>query len=258
MITIMALKFILRIHRLFSVTVLLAYGLLLAAFLPWLLIRQKRRVIQHWCELILRVLQVRICVRGNLKALEAGLVLPNHVSWLDIIVLNALLPARFIAKDEVKRWVVIGWLAERVGTLFLRRHASIEVRQLKARIEDLITRGEHIVLFAEGTTTTGETVLPFHSGLLQAAVQTRSHVYPTAIRYHTATGELDPTPAYVDECSLIGSLWKVTGQRHTHVVVAFGQVVTSDSLCRRLMALQARQEVAKLLQHIAHTNRYAC
>lgn len=236
-----------RSLRIIRLAFLILYGAVMAALLPLMKPPRRQRTIRDWSKQVLDGLGVVVNVSGSLSHLEGGLILPNHISWLDIIVLNSLLPTRFIAKDDVSRWPVIGWLSRQAGTLFVKRGVRREAARLNKQIEVLIARGEHVVLFAEGTTTDGSKLLPFHSALLEPAVATDSRVYPAAIRYHTERGELDTVPAYIDDCSLIDSIWGIAGQKITRVEVSFGYAIPAGLFCRRTLAARAHYEVLKLL-----------
>lgn len=236
-----------RSLRIIRLALLILYGAVMAALLPLMKPPRRRRTIRDWSKQVLDALGVVVNVSSSLSHLEGGLILPNHISWLDIIVLNSLLPTRFIAKDDVRRWPVIGWLARQAGTLFVKRGVHREAARLNKQIEVLLAEGEHVVLFAEGTTTDGSKLLPFLSALLEPAVATGSRVYPAAIRYHTEHGELDTVPAYIDDCSLIDSIWGIAGQKITRVEVSLGCAIPAGLFCRRTLAARAHREVLKLL-----------
>ncbi len=117
------------------------------------------------------------------------LIVANHISWLDIFVLNAVQPARFVAKAELARWPLVGRLIADCGTLFIERgrrprRASDQSRRRARRS----SAGDVIAIFPEGTTTDGSMLLPFHGSLLQPVIDARGHVQPMAIRYRDSDG----------------------------------------------------------------------
>ena len=99
----------------------IGYGLTLAIAYPWLALPIRQRILQSWSAGLLDIFNVRIQVAEGdpLHALRHGLIVTNHISWLDVFVLNAVVPMRFVAKSEVRRWPVIGWLCARAQTLFI-------------------------------------------------------------------------------------------------------------------------------------------
>jgi lyso-ornithine lipid O-acyltransferase len=180
-------------HRLARATRLLAHlaaGLLTAYPVLFFLEvtgsdRQRRRretLVRIWMRGLLRILNVNLRVRGNIQP-GAVLYCANHVSWLDIPCLRATEDAAFAAKSEVRRWPLVGGLPARAGTLFLRRGNHDASNQIADRITWLLTANKSVIVFPEGTSTDGSTVLRFHARLFQAANRIDGHVQAVAIRY---------------------------------------------------------------------------
>jgi 1-acyl-sn-glycerol-3-phosphate acyltransferase len=175
------------------------------------------------------------------------LIVANHISWLDIVVLNALQPSRFIAKAEMRRWPLVGPLSTACGTLYVdraRRHATHAVNRGAAAA---LARGEVITVFPEGTTTDGADVLPFHGSLLQPVVDAGGHVQPIAIRYCTEHGERNDAPAYVGETTLGQSFWRVVGERRMHVELQVVPPLAARSRHRRELARDAEAAIRTAL-----------
>lgn len=214
------------------------YGMVMASALPLLKRRHREAIIRHWAGRILKVLNVHVHLVGDLS--QGGMVVANHVSWLDIIVFHAMTPARFVAKEEVRRWPVFGRLASSAGTLFVQRQRRADSARLVGELQQLLDAGERVILFPEGTTTDGQSVSAFKSALLEAAVQSGCAVLPVALRYQRRDGSLDPTPAFTGDCTLLASLWRVLAARELHVSIWCGTAYHS--------AANGRREVA----HIAH------
>ena len=145
----------------------------------------------YWHRLVLRLIGVRVHVTGEIARERPLLLLSNHMSWLDIEVLGALAPVSFVAKKEVAGWPVFGWLARLQRSVFIdrdRRHtAGSQAEEMASRL----SQGDIIVLFAEGTSSDGNRVLPFRSALVGAAQlamagengQGTAIVQPVAIAY---------------------------------------------------------------------------
>ena len=119
-------------------------------------------------RIILLALGVRLHVRGEPDERRPLLVVANHVSWLDIPVLFALAPVRFVAKSEVADWPVIGWMARLARTVFIERGNHGTVRSKAREVRDALRAGDLVVIFPEGTTSDGNRILFFKSGLLGA------------------------------------------------------------------------------------------
>lgn len=166
-----------RVLRLARLAAHLAWGLLQALLVVPVIGRLPARtggplrlyLAQRWLARLLAVLKVRVTVTGEVSP-RPVLMVANHVSWLDVAVLGATLPATFVAKAEVGRWPLLGWLAHRGGTLFLSRGVRASSRALADAMTFRLRRGESVALFPEATTTCGERVGHFHARLYQAAL----------------------------------------------------------------------------------------
>jgi 1-acyl-sn-glycerol-3-phosphate acyltransferase len=147
--------------------------------------RQRRRreaIVRAWMRVLLRILNVRLNVRGNIQP-GAMLYCANHVSWLDIPCLRAVVDAAFVAKSEVRRWPLVGGLAARASTLFLKRGNHDATSQIADRMTWLLAAGKPVIVFPEGTSTDGATVLRLHARLYQAATRVHGYAQAVAVRY---------------------------------------------------------------------------
>jgi 1-acyl-sn-glycerol-3-phosphate acyltransferase len=169
--------------------------LLLVRLVEWPLYGQARPVTpwitQGVCRFALLVLQLPVVVRGRPMTAE-GAIVANHSSWLDIFVLNAVQRVYFVAKDEVSRWPLIGWLARATGTLFIARRGT-EAKRHQLLFESRLRTGHRLLFFPEGTSTDAIRVLPFKSTLFQAffspALERSMHIQPVTVVYHAPPGE---------------------------------------------------------------------
>jgi len=203
-----------RTWRLARAVALMARGLLIALLvLDRPDVRLRNRHMQPWSASLLDILDVGLDVRGPLPDDDLPVfIAANHVSWLDIWVINSVCPTLFVAKSEIRGWPVFGWLAARVGTLFIERARRTDTRKVNDRIvARLALAGERIAVFPEGTTTDGSVVRPFHASLFLPAVDAGARVYPVAIRYVDPAGVRSTVPAYVDELPLLASMWRIAG-----------------------------------------------
>lgn len=142
----------------------------------------QERVRRRWCREICRILGVRPEIVGTPHP-DARLWVANHISWLDIVALGAQLPIVFVAKEEVAEWPVMGYLARRIGTLFVRRGDAAQTAAVAERMTWLLRQGHRLMLFPEGTTGNGERVLRFHAGLLRPAQWARVPVQAVGLAY---------------------------------------------------------------------------
>lgn len=199
-------------------------------------VRLRNRHMQPWSAALLDTMGIGLDVHGELPSDDAPVfIAANHVSWLDIWVINAVCPTLFVAKSEIRGWPVFGWLAARVGTLFIERSRRADTRKVNDRIiARLAVSGERIAVFPEGSTTDGSVVRPFHSSLFQPAVGAGARVYPVAIRYVDARGVRSEVPAYIDDMSLLTSMWRIAGaeglRAELHFLEPIEPAATGDDL----------------------------
>jgi lyso-ornithine lipid O-acyltransferase len=191
----------------------LLHGLLLVP--RWLLTTPHspaaRAIERRFMTRIARRLVAQINLRGAPLAGPGTLYIANHISWIDILVLGSVLDAEFIAKDEVKSWPVIGLLARRTGTIFIAREERHRVDEQAARIAARLKSGASLILFPEGTTGDGETILPFRSSLFAAAIHA-SRIQPLALAYQPAG------IGWTDQEPLLANARRVTRLRLTATI----------------------------------------
>lgn len=180
---------------------LLAGLVIVFAVYPLVAPARRQWLKQAWSRQMLRILGIRLEVRG---AIEAGVLLvANHISWVDIFVINAACPTTFVAKAEVRNWPLIGALAARTETLFIERQRGRHALHIAHRMAELLAGGGNVAFFPEGTTTDGAQLLPFHAALLQPAISAGVAVQPLAIAYRDADGKRATAPAYVGDTSFM-------------------------------------------------------
>lgn len=186
--------------------------------------------------------------RFDPHVLNGALILANHVSWLDILVINALRPAHFVAKSEVRRWPLVGLLARRNGTIFIERGRRHAVHDVIRRMVDKLRAGEVCAVFPEGTTSDGSALLPFHANLIEAALEAPAAVVPLAVRY-LDHGRPSVRAAYVGETSLVESVLAVLGAPGLHARLDVAAAMSPPHAgTRHDLAARARQRMSALLE----------
>jgi 1-acyl-sn-glycerol-3-phosphate acyltransferase len=195
---------------------------------------------------MLDAIGVSLRVEGETIA-PGALLVANHVSWLDILVLASRTPAVFVAKSEVRCWPAIGWLAACAETLFLRRSSGRSLLEVKNRVAELLSEGRAVAYFPEGTTSDGAGVLPFRSGLLQAAVDADRAVQPVAIGYCDGQGKHSAAAAFVDGTTLWRSIVAVCGSESICARVVVAPALASAGRTRKVLAREARDAVEAIV-----------
>jgi 1-acyl-sn-glycerol-3-phosphate acyltransferase len=211
--------------------------------------RRRHIIAVRWSKALLAILAIRVHCRGRRppRGREGALIAANHVSWADIFVIASVRHTRFIAKAEIRDWPLAGWLAERTGTIFVRRARRLDTARINTLVHDALEGGECVTLFPEGTTTEGDRVLKFHSSLFEPAVANRALVHPAAVHYENPDGTPLTSAAYVGDLSFGQSLRQVIRTRETIVRLAFAEPIDTRGLSRHAVAAEAHRRVTGLL-----------
>ena len=230
--------------RLARVVVHLCEGLATCALVfPFASPGSRMRLTRGWSRRLLRLCRVEVEHRGGVPALEHALVVANHVSWLDIFVINALDPCRFVAKAEIRSWPVMGWLAAGAGTVFIARGNRRELRHVFKGLVEVLQQGERVALFPEGTTGLQGGVLPVHANLFEAAIDAGVPVQPYALAYVDADGGLHPSIEYVGDTTFVDSLLRILQGPPVKARLACLAPLDSVGAHRRELALAAQEAV---------------
>jgi len=205
----------------------------------------RARWLQCVCRRALRVFSLRLRVAGPVPL--SGVLVCNHLSYLDILVLGATTPCVFVSKCEVKLWPVFGWFASLAGTLFLRRDKRSDVARMIREMRRALETGALVVLFPEGTTSDGRKVLPFKSSLLEPAVrQQQGHGVSAAfIEYALNDGSVADEVCYWRDMSLAPHLLNLLGKRGLEARLRFTEL-RQASPDRKQLARQLHSEVVRL------------
>lgn len=197
----------------------------------------------HWaCSLVLRSLGIHCEVEGRPPA--GGLVVSNHLSYLDILILSAAMPCFFVAKAEIRNWPYFGRAARAGGTLFIDRSSFASAEQVASLIAERLSLHVPILFFPESTSTDGSSVLRFHSWLFEPAVRAEVPVTAVAVRYVIGGGALERDLCWFGDDAFLPHLWKALGASGFRAEATFGEPhVYSD---RRTAARQTRAEITAM------------
>jgi 1-acyl-sn-glycerol-3-phosphate acyltransferase len=207
------------------------------------------RHVQTWARTLLKRLDVELKMVGAPPREGPLLLVSNHISWVDIVALHAVCHCRFVAKADVKQWPLIGILATGGGTLYVQRESRRDAMRVVHRMAQALRAGDILAVFPEGTTGDGESVLPFHANLIQAAISANSPVQPVAIQFvDTKSGTPSQAVNYMGDESLVSSIWRTLSARDLCAVVAFGAVQRADGRDRRALAQELRSEIVAMRQ----------
>ncbi|SBT50699.1 lysophospholipid acyltransferase family protein [Micromonospora narathiwatensis] len=236
-----------RVARLLGVCGMLLGGVGLAVLLPLLPARDRQAALRGWARGTLRALGVRLVVRGRLPRRRALLV-ANHVSWLDILAVLAVAPARMLAKREVRAWPVMGPLAAAGGTVFVDRSRPRDLPATVGRVTNALRAGHSVAVFPEGTTWCGEASdcrpgRGFRPAMFQAAVDAGAPIVPLRLTYRYA-GDPTTLAAFLGEETLWESVRRVLAARDLTVsVVVAAALHPAREADRRVLARAAESAI---------------
>lgn len=218
------------VFRLLAIGFCLVYGMAEMFFLfPFYGKRRKLRAIQLWSRRVLASCGMRLAVYGGMPE-GGGLLVCNHISWLDIMAVNAAFPGRFVAKDDVAKWPVVGYLATQAQTVYVSRNRGSKGNAAKiAAVAEALRGGDAVTVFPEGTSTEGDGILPFKPSFFQTAFDAGVPVVPVLCRYPNVDGSINRNAAYAGETSLWQSICAVVSQPSGVVELHFLDAVAADA-----------------------------
>lgn len=240
------------VYRLICLLYYLLSGVLqILCFFPYNTQAQKLQRIQRWSHKMLSVFEIKVKVVNlpDLTKLDGVMIVSNHVSWVDIFAINAILPGRFIAKEEVRQWPVIGYLADRAQTIFIsRQRGDHSIHDKVKGLASALNQKEQVTLFPEGTSTDGQSILPFKSSFFQAAIDANVCIVPLLCFYPKPQGKgVNLSMAYYGDVSLFGSIIMLAKQQSAVVELHFHAPIDSTNQKRQQLAEASYQTLVQTL-----------
>lgn len=242
-------------NRLRAIAVLATFLAFTFPLMPvqWLLLKlhaRAARTFPHWYHRqVARIFGMRITVVGKPVTGEGVLLVANHTSWADIVIFSAVAPISFIAKAEVGTWPFFGTLARLQRTVFVERTRRAATGDVRDAIRDRLLAGDALVLFPEGTSHDGNTVLPFKSALLGGAEARLANghyvkVQPVSTAFTGLWGlpmgrEHRPLFAWYGDMEMVPHLWEALLAGPLDVVVQFHEPFSLDRMDRKALAAKA-------------------
>jgi 1-acyl-sn-glycerol-3-phosphate acyltransferase len=202
-------------------------------------LRWRGLIFKSWAKAAAALIGISLTKHGSPPRAPFFLV-SNHLSYVDVLVFASQLDCSFIAKKEVSRWPVIGPLCKGIGTIFIDRESRRDITRVNSQLDRALAEGRSVVLFAEGTSTQGATVLPFKPGLLESAARASFAVSHAAVSYRTRD---DETPAHLSVCwwgemTFMRHLKRLLQMREIRATLTFGQETIQErdrkTLARKL------------------------
>ncbi|MEU9305406.1 1-acyl-sn-glycerol-3-phosphate acyltransferase [Streptomyces sp. NPDC048269] len=231
--------------RLTAAIALILIGILGAPPLRILPARPRQAVVRAWSAALVRAFGIRIAVHGSPGPGGGRLVVANHISWLDIPLVAAVLPCRMLAKSDIRAWPVLGRLAGRAGTLFIERDRIRALPATVASVTEALLAGDRVTVFPEGSTWCGRAQGTFRRAAFQSALDARVLVQPIRLAYLRCDGETAGEPAFVGDDPLTASLWRIARARGIRAeVTLLPRIPPGRSTDRRDLAAAAQTAIA--------------
>lgn len=199
--------------------------------------------LQRHSRRALKLFDIRMSVAGPIPA--TGLLVSNHLSYLDVLIISSITPALFVAKREVKFWPLIGILAQMAGTLFVDRQRRTQVGETNNEIRAALDSGALVVLFPEGTSSDGQTVLPFKSALLEPAASRTHTVTIGCVQYAVDDGDAASEICYWGDHTFFPHLLNLLSHRGFRATVRFAPIIPPTGN-RKELARLAHAGILKL------------
>jgi len=178
---------------------------------------------------------------------KRGLLFTNHLSYLDVLAISSVTPAVFVSKAEVRHWPLFGWFAAIAGTVFVERARRLQVGEVNREVEAALAAGALVVIFPEGTSTNGQSILPFRTSLLEPAVHGQHDIHVGWLHYELEQGDGDASKeiCYWGDHTFLPHAINVLGKKSIHATLRFAkfQRTTDD---RKELAKQLHAAVEEL------------
>ena len=199
--------------------------------------RSRAAILQKWSARLLSSIGVQIHLYGEIP--DRGLIVSNHLSYLDILVFSAASACVFVSKREVKSWPGIGWISSLSGTIYIDRTRQTNTHSAQEEMQSPLLSGMRLVLFPEGTSSDGSSVLHFHSSLFQPAVELKMPITATAIEYFLRDGNAALEACYWGSMTMAPHLLNLLTKESVQASLRF----SSEQL-----TFTNRKEAARIMQ----------
>ena len=214
---------------------------------PQLSPEQREARVQAWALQFLALWGIHLKVLGQPVVNGPALIVANHISWLDILVMHAARHCRFVSKSDIRDWPLVGMLATGAGTLYIERTSRKDALRMVKDMAEAMKNGDVVAVFPEGTTSDGRELLPFHANLIQAAIAAEAPVKPVSLKFvDAATGQPSFAPCYIGDDTLVGSMWRTLSAPAIVAVVHFGEPQAANGRDRRAWAHDLREDIIGL------------
>ena len=223
-------------------------GTLCILIFPVINRKSKKFLIKRWSSLLLKIFKINLVVNNDLKKIldkKNYLIVSNHISWLDIFVINSACPVAFVAKQSISKWPILSWLVKASETIFIDRKRITKIKETTKEVENFLQNKGSICIFPEGTSSDGSQLLNFKSNLLQTAINKNISVLPIAIQYFH-NQKFCSAPGYYADLSLLDSIINLIKFNNIEAKLTILTEIKSIS-DRKVLAKSAYVKISKVI-----------
>ena len=231
-------------------------GLIILIFFPKSIINLRpihHKISQYWMKVLIFLFGLKIISKGSISR-KAKAFVSNHISFLDIIVLNSIVASNFIAKSEIKKWPIIGHLAGKTGTIFINRGDSDDNDNVIKLMKYYLNKDKNIIFFPEGRIGNGVKIKKFHSKLFNSVAHTKSNLQPIFIRYpvdYPSNKSSDDSVCWADKSqTLLKISLRCLSRKNTIVLIYFSEVIDTSMSDAYELAKKSANSVSSSLSQL--------
>ena len=242
------LRFVFRL-----IGMIIALFLILPLVILFIAITQKNKNRQHnkkivnlWSKTLCSVCGIRLVTKGEIQE-NPVFIVANHVSWLDIPVIHSYKLVGFVAKQEISKWPLLGWIVKSGETLFIARGKHESRKNVLILIKRRLEQGRSIAVFPEGKATDGEYLGNFHRQLMQAAIETQTPIQAIAIKYINSNGKRNKQICFKKNEKFVSNVIRILSLPTSTAELNFCETIQTTNKSARQVAQQARDQVVAQL-----------
>ena len=239
------------VYRLAAVLLKVINGYLTVVLkFPYLDSKARALEVQRWAIGVLECFGIVVQVKGAFNFRGPLLIVSNHISWLDVLVLHSIGYCRFVAKSEISKWPVFGFLSTKTGMFFIEREKPRDAIKVVHKMTNALIGGDVLAVFPEGTTSDGQRLLPFHANLIQSAVSANCPIVPLYISYKDRQSDLQShAPTFIGETTFLQSVWSTLSAKPISVQVKVGEVSYCENRSRKQWSEALHSQICELMSN---------
>lgn len=201
---------------------------------------------RFWVNDLVNSLNVKLTIIGE-PAPQGNLLVSNHISWVDTVILNHAEPLSFISRHDVEEWPFIGTFTKRMASVYVDRSNKFQAYRSIPSIVDRLQEGRSVLVFPESTTSTGEALLPFYGMFLESAVRAKCMVQPVALKYTDKHGKTLREAAYAGDDSFGQTLMRLLKQPKVFARIEFLEPIDATKHSRKEILALSRKSIHQAL-----------